>query len=190
MVRYYDSRKDPRYYPQSIGRVRPWGRVDYSMLSSQQFGRADIRLIVFPPGVTRHDRAWAGIWCWLFYRELWAGAAVPIGIAAISIPVLDLNARLAIAAGLCLAAYGGLWLKTRKTLAATRGVRVRAQRGLRANDPATVTGDTVLFESIVARLDELDSDGELTPAQYEHRWAGIYEQLGALSVVDGSERRR
>lgn len=142
----------------------------------------------FPPGTTRNERACAGIWCWLFYRELWVAVAVPIGIVALSIPGLTVTARLLIAAGIYLAALGGLWLKTRKTLAATRGVLVRAERGPRGTEPS-ITGDAVLFESIVARLDELDSDRELTPAQYEHRWAEIYKQLGALAVIDGSGRR-
>lgn len=123
-------------------------------------------------------------------RLLLDRSAPPRGRCRLSLPGLTVTARLLIAAGIYLAALGGLWLKTRKTLAAARGVLVRAQRGRRATDPAIVTGDTVLFESIVARLDELDCDSDLTPAQYEHRWAGIYEQLGALAVIDGSEPRR
>lgn len=189
MVRYYDSRPQPPQRTRGLSRIRPWGRVDYSMISSQQFGRADIRLLVFPPGITPQERAWAGVWCWLFYRELWAVVAVPIGIAAISIPGLTVTTRLLIVAGVYLAALGVLWLKARKTLAESRGVLVRAQRGRRAGDPASVSGDLALFESIVARLDELDADSELTPAQYENRWAGIYEQLGSLVPIEHPERR-
>lgn len=173
MVRYYGNaprRRDP-------WRVRRWGRVDYPAFSAPQLGQGTIRLIIFRPGTTAAARRWADAWAWLVYREFGLGF-LAIGLfATLSLPrEIPFALRAGIVAAALLAATVTLWAKARPALADARGVRIYGRAGKRGQEP-TITGDMALFEQAMAKLDELDDQTDLTPVEYEARWAAIYDWL-------------
>ncbi len=188
MVDYFDSRT-PQNNPRSLlGLSRQWGRLDYPVFSSQQFGRGVIRLVVFRPGLTVSERRWANLWCSIVHREYWILALVPLGLLSLwALSPLPIWARPLIAGIAAIALMGPLWWKTRKTLAGARGVQIRVEAS-RGSSPR-ISGDIALLEEATNRLLALEAD-QLTPVQYETRWGEIYDWLGSFRAPKSAEAQR
>lgn len=188
MVDYFDSRT-PQNHPRSLlGLSRQWGRLDYPAVSSQYLGRGVIRLIVFRPGLTASERRWANLWCSLVHRELWLLAVLPLALLSLwALSPLPIWVRILIAGVATAALMAPLWWKTRKTLAAARGVQIRVEA--RRGDSPRIDGDIALLEEATNHLLALDAE-QLTPVQYETRWGEIYEWLGSFRAPKSTEAQR
>ncbi|QLD10446.1 DUF6611 family protein [Microbacterium oleivorans] len=188
MVDYFDSRT-PQNNPRSLlGLSRQWGRLDYSALSSQYFGRGVIRLIVFRPGLTASERRWANLWCALVHRELWTLYVLPVGLLSLwALSPLPMWVRILIAGVAAIALMAALWWKTRKALADVRDVQIRVEA--RSGGSPRINGDIPLLEDATTRLLALDAD-RLTPVQYETRWGEIYDWLGSFRAPKSTEAQR
>ncbi|GAA4660344.1 DUF6611 family protein [Arthrobacter cryoconiti] len=154
-----------------------WGRFEAPQLPvSMATGRATLSLVIFPPGTTSEEAKLIAVargfrtFGWVFAVHLGAcifflfggviGALVGIG-AAITLWVLGVTITR---------------LQAGRPLQNCQIVSLDIRRG---GIPSTY-GPLAELDSLAKRFDDLDRNGQLTPAQYEFHWAQLYERAAQI----------
>lgn len=157
---------------------RPWGSLEIT--APVRYGWRGYRLTVNPPGTSTAER-----------RQLWLDRNIPYLTAALAIPAVlvfqpgspPLAVLLVIPIGMAVIAG------VRGT---TRTLRSRVRRlcasYVELGGATRVIGDDALLSTSVEALREMDRArlaDEISPAEYERRWAVVYD---SLSGAGSSER--
>ena len=131
------------------------------------------RLTVYPPGTTRSQRQTLG------FHHNWpvVGAlAMILGTVLLGGFLPPATAAVFSAAGYVL--VGAVSSRvTRRVRSASRSIEVIATS---FRDGWSITGDLPLFEALCADLRVLSADGEsgeLSPVEFEARWAEAFQQI-------------
>lgn len=162
---------------------RPWGSLEIT--APVRYGWRGYRLTVNPPGTSTAER-----------RQLWLDRNIPYLTAALAIPAMlifqpgspPLAALLVIPIGMAVVAG------VRGT---TRTLRSRVRRLSAAyvelGGATRVIGDGALLSTSVDALREMDRArlaDEISPAEYERRWAVVYDSLSPTTTVRAGSSER
>jgi hypothetical protein len=135
------------------------------------------RLVVFPPGITTHERQMLRVWRgWpLWGAALWLG--LQVGGAVLGMPETALigGTMIYIATGaLAFAATGETRLRVRTLWATT----------IAGYGHAEVDDRHARLRVMARALDQADLDleeGRISPPEHEARWWQVYDALGAMA---------
>lgn len=157
---------------------RPWGSLEIT--APVRYGWRGYRLTVNPPGTSTAER-----------RQLWLDRTIPYLTAALAIPAVlmfqpgspPIAVLLVIPIGM--AVIAGIRGRTKKLRSRVR--RLNASY-VELGGATRVIGDGALLSTSVEALREMDRArraDEISPAEYERRWAVVYDSLSPEGV--GSE---
>lgn len=159
---------------------RPWGSLEVG--TPVRYGWRGYRLTVNPPGTSAAER-----------RQLWLSRNIPYLAAALAIPlVLVLQPGLPPLAVLLIIPIG--MIVVARVRGTTKTLRSRVRRlsasYVDVGGATRVIGDGALLSTSVEALREMDRArlaDEISPAEYERRWAVVYDSLSHDSAPS-SER--
>lgn len=161
---------------------RPWGNSAITQISARYNGRATLRLTVLRPGTTRRDRVAVHLFVSLIHREQWLLVAVGSLVVAGFLTQGLWGAVIGAAVGTAAVVLGS-WILASRSLADAQGIRITFRRG---EEPDTAHME--LYDRFYTQLLRLDS-ADLTPAQYEVKWAEIYHQLASEPAAGAHAER-
>lgn len=154
-----------------------WGRFEAPQLPlSRATGRATLSLIIFPPGTTSEEAKLIALargfrtFGWVFAVLL--GACIFLLVGGVVGTLVGLGATITLwILGITLTR-----LQAGKPLKNCQIVSLDICRG---GIPSTY-GPLAELDSLAKRFDDLDRNGQLTPAQYEYHWAQLYERAAQI----------
>lgn len=156
-----------------------WGSFD---AYPSRYGVTRYRLVVFPPGITVHERRMVRVWrSWpLWGAALWLGLQICGELAGTSETALIAGSMIYIAVGAMTFVLAG---ETR--------VRVRTLCAVTMAGHEDVDRRYHRLRVMARALDHADLDlaeGRISPLQHEARWWQVYDVLDAMAKSAPSSR--
>jgi hypothetical protein len=149
---------------------RPWGFLEVT--SPVRYGWRGWRLTVFPPGTSPDERR-------LLWLDRHVGYLAALMVLPLMLAVQPAVPPMALLLFIPLAAMAIALVRHRASGLRAR-VRILSVAYVDVDGATRVLGDGELVDQSVAALEELDRarmSREITPAQYELGWAGVYDAV-------------